>query len=195
MSGPLSSSEETCPQTNWAGFFLCFVYLIAICKTEWDFIFSEMNAESSRSHLILGIVIESTNLTSGAVVKGKVSNDPDWDFLLFRQVGAEYIATLIGLTRRSKFHSDQHLNSSSPKFSGLNNHMQCVPTNQNEGASFRSIRWKTSLPCLAAGICFPALATCGVIFRAWQQPYDFPRLQSVTFFPALGIVYMFFLLR
>jgi len=34
-----------------------------------------MNAESSRSHLILGIVIESTNLTSGAVVKGKVSND------------------------------------------------------------------------------------------------------------------------
>ena len=34
---------------------------------------SEMNAESSRSHLILGIVIESTNLTSGAVVKGKVS--------------------------------------------------------------------------------------------------------------------------
>lgn len=37
--------------------------------------FSEMNAESSRSHLILGIVIESTNLTSGAVVKGKVSND------------------------------------------------------------------------------------------------------------------------
>ena len=31
-----------------------------------------MNAESSRSHLILGIVIESTNLTSGVVVKGKV---------------------------------------------------------------------------------------------------------------------------
>ena len=31
-----------------------------------------MNAESSRSHLILGIIIESTNLTSGAVVKGKV---------------------------------------------------------------------------------------------------------------------------
>lgn len=38
------------------------------------FLSSEMNAESSRSHLILGIVIESTNLTSGAVVKGKVSN-------------------------------------------------------------------------------------------------------------------------
>ena len=64
MSGSLSSFN----------FFLCFVHLIAICKTKWDFIFSEMNAESSRSHLILGIVIESTNLTSGAVVKGKVSN-------------------------------------------------------------------------------------------------------------------------
>ena len=38
------------------------------------FLFSEMNAESSRSHLILGIIIESTNLTSGAVVKGKVSS-------------------------------------------------------------------------------------------------------------------------
>lgn len=34
---------------------------------------TKMNAESSRSHLILGIVIESTNLTSGAVVKGKIS--------------------------------------------------------------------------------------------------------------------------
>ena len=33
---------------------------------------TEMNAESSRSHLVLSIVIESTNLTSGAVVKGKV---------------------------------------------------------------------------------------------------------------------------
>ena len=35
-----------------------------------------MNAESSRSHLILGIIIESTNLTSGAVVKGKVCLSP-----------------------------------------------------------------------------------------------------------------------
>ncbi|KAM7449659.1 hypothetical protein ABFA07_002571 [Porites harrisoni] len=34
---------------------------------------TKMNAESSRSHLILGIIIESTNLTSGAVVKGKIS--------------------------------------------------------------------------------------------------------------------------
>lgn len=33
---------------------------------------TKMNAESSRSHLILSIVIESTNLTSGAVVRGKV---------------------------------------------------------------------------------------------------------------------------
>ena len=32
----------------------------------------EMNMESSRSHLIIGIVIESTNLATGTVVKGKV---------------------------------------------------------------------------------------------------------------------------
>ena len=32
-----------------------------------------MNAESSRSHLVVGIVIESTNRTSGQVVKGKLS--------------------------------------------------------------------------------------------------------------------------
>ena len=31
---------------------------------------TKMNAESSRSHLILSVVIESTNLTSGAVLKG-----------------------------------------------------------------------------------------------------------------------------
>ena len=31
-----------------------------------------MNAESSRSHLIIGIVIVSTNLTNGTVHKGKV---------------------------------------------------------------------------------------------------------------------------
>ena len=35
-------------------------------------ILSEMNTESSRSHLIIGIVIESTNLTTGTVIKGKV---------------------------------------------------------------------------------------------------------------------------
>lgn len=33
---------------------------------------TKMNAESSRSHLILSIIIESTNKTSGAVVRGKV---------------------------------------------------------------------------------------------------------------------------
>lgn len=33
---------------------------------------TKMNSESSRSHLVLSIIIESTNLTSGAVVKGKV---------------------------------------------------------------------------------------------------------------------------
>ena len=31
-----------------------------------------MNTESSRSHLIVGTVIESTNLTTGTVTKGKV---------------------------------------------------------------------------------------------------------------------------
>ena len=36
---------------------------------------TKMNAESSRSHLVLSIVIESTNLTSGAVVKGKVKTN------------------------------------------------------------------------------------------------------------------------
>ena len=33
---------------------------------------TKMNSESSRSHLILSIVIESTNLTSGAITNGKV---------------------------------------------------------------------------------------------------------------------------
>ena len=32
----------------------------------------EMNAESSRSHLVVGIVIESTNVTNGTVHRGKV---------------------------------------------------------------------------------------------------------------------------
>ncbi|PIK59428.1 hypothetical protein BSL78_03641 [Apostichopus japonicus] len=34
---------------------------------------TKMNAESSRSHLILAIIIESTNLATGSVVKGKLS--------------------------------------------------------------------------------------------------------------------------
>eukprot|EP00794_Sanderia_malayensis_P009619 gene9619-10602_t len=34
---------------------------------------TKMNAESSRSHLVISIIIESTNLTSGAVTKGKLS--------------------------------------------------------------------------------------------------------------------------
>lgn len=63
------------------------------------FFSSEMNAESSRSHLILGIVIESTNLTSGAVVKGKVSNSSQChstDFGLsvcFRYIVTGFIVT------------------------------------------------------------------------------------------------------
>lgn len=32
----------------------------------------EMNAESSRSHLIIGITIETTNKTTGQVLTGKV---------------------------------------------------------------------------------------------------------------------------
>lgn len=35
--------------------------------------FPEMNMESSRSHLIIGITIESTNLTNGSVSYGKLS--------------------------------------------------------------------------------------------------------------------------
>lgn len=34
---------------------------------------TKMNAESSRSHLVIGIIIESTNLASGAVMTGKLS--------------------------------------------------------------------------------------------------------------------------
>ena len=34
---------------------------------------TNMNVESSRSHLIIGVLIESTNLTTGAVVHGKLS--------------------------------------------------------------------------------------------------------------------------
>ena len=33
---------------------------------------TKMNAESSRSHLVIGIVVETTNVTTGAVLKGKV---------------------------------------------------------------------------------------------------------------------------
>ena len=32
-----------------------------------------MNAESSRSHLVIGIVIETTNRTTGTVMRGKLS--------------------------------------------------------------------------------------------------------------------------
>ena len=32
-----------------------------------------MNEDSSRSHLVIGIIIESTNLTSGAITRGKLS--------------------------------------------------------------------------------------------------------------------------
>lgn len=34
---------------------------------------TQMNAESSRSHLVLSVVIESTNLQSQSLARGKVS--------------------------------------------------------------------------------------------------------------------------
>ena len=34
-----------------------------------------MNSESSRSHLVLSIIIESTNKTTGSVLKGKVREE------------------------------------------------------------------------------------------------------------------------
>ena len=39
---------------------------------------TEMNAESSRSHLVIGIVMESTNKATGNVVKGKVGHGGMW---------------------------------------------------------------------------------------------------------------------
>ena len=39
---------------------------------------TEMNAESSRSHLVIGIVLESTNKATGNVVKGKVGQGGRW---------------------------------------------------------------------------------------------------------------------
>ena len=39
---------------------------------------TEMNAESSRSHLVIGIVLESTNKATGNVVKGKVGQGGMW---------------------------------------------------------------------------------------------------------------------
>ena len=38
----------------------------------FNILFSEMNAESSRSHLVIGIIIETTNRATGTVMKGKV---------------------------------------------------------------------------------------------------------------------------
>lgn len=42
---------------------------------------TKMNAESSRSHLIISVVIETTNKVTGAIVRGKVtyvSSGPKW---------------------------------------------------------------------------------------------------------------------
>ena len=36
---------------------------------------TKMNAESSRSHLIISVIIETTNKITGAVVRGKVDKE------------------------------------------------------------------------------------------------------------------------
>lgn len=41
-----------------------------------------MNAESSRSHLIIGITIETTNKTTGQVLTGKVRINPPFSLSL-----------------------------------------------------------------------------------------------------------------
>ena len=54
---------------------LCTSCLIACLTNSFFFVLwtlPEMNAESSRSHLVIGVIIESTNLTNGSVHKGKV---------------------------------------------------------------------------------------------------------------------------
>ena len=38
----------------------------------------EMNSESSRSHLVIGIIIETTNRATGQVLKGKVRTTVKW---------------------------------------------------------------------------------------------------------------------
>jgi hypothetical protein len=44
---------------------------------------TQMNTESSRSHLILSIIIESTNLQTQVLVKGKVRFSAKWNKLNF----------------------------------------------------------------------------------------------------------------
>ncbi len=52
----------------------CIFFLhIIILRYFLLYLFVEMNVESSRSHLIIGIMIESRNLTNGSVSFGKLS--------------------------------------------------------------------------------------------------------------------------
>lgn len=46
---------------------------LKVFSLHFHFINSEMNVESSRSHLIIGVMIESRNLTNGSVSYGKLS--------------------------------------------------------------------------------------------------------------------------
>lgn len=40
-----------------------------------------MNSESSRSHLVIGVVIECTNLTNGTVHRGKVLSTAKYHYI------------------------------------------------------------------------------------------------------------------
>ena len=75
----------------------CVSLTILECKLEIQqyascplFFSLEMNAESSRSHLIISIIIESTNRTSGAVTKGKVFIISFYMYLSFSSVPKLY---------------------------------------------------------------------------------------------------------
>ena len=65
----------------WHGIHLpCHIDCLAsaavlyICGT----LLTVMNAESSRSHLVIGIVIETANRVSGQILKGKVGALGGW---------------------------------------------------------------------------------------------------------------------
>lgn len=55
------------PEHQWCA---CINYCLELHNA---ILFQEMNSESSRSHLVIAIVLESTNLTTGAVTRGKLS--------------------------------------------------------------------------------------------------------------------------
>ena len=46
------------------------------------FVITEMNDESSRSHLVIGITLECTNKNTGNVTKGKVTTATFYNFVL-----------------------------------------------------------------------------------------------------------------